>query len=126
MLARTTGTLIVLLGALGCGEDGSGLPGKKELVTLSDSDVATLCDYVVEQGVDHTIDCGNGLTINPDTQADCIADAELADHPDCTATVSDLEACVRAYTGYTDEERCMLTIPEACAPLLTTECAGVF
>lgn len=107
----------MVLGALGafftggCGGDGggsastsSGVTASKRLIDLSDGEKGQLCDWMVGKagsyGTPGTCDRTRPLAMYPflayDDQAACVADSVDETATDCTATVAQLEACIKA------------------------------
>jgi hypothetical protein len=80
----------------------SGLDGSKKLITLTDAEKGTLCDWMVARagsyGNPGTCDrTQTGLMstfLTYDDQAACIADARDATYTACQATVAQMEACI--------------------------------
>jgi hypothetical protein len=91
-------------GSGGAGAGASGVDPSKKLITLSDAEKGTLCDWMVAKagsyGNPGTCDRTQMGTSTPflayDDQAACIADARGPSDTQCQATVADLEACVGA------------------------------
>ena len=115
--------------ALGCGDSGSGISGAKKLNELSVGEATDLCNYIGDlQGPPRTVDCGGGNTYTTEDfdEAGCTMDLSMfsTDAPDCTATVSDAEACFATIGAFTDEELCSETtpIPPECAPVFSDAC----
>jgi hypothetical protein len=87
---------------IGCGgDDGgdtSGVDQAKPITDLSTSEVTTFCQWSidVQGGAGHETDCGDGVTVTVNTQAEC--EAEYAQIPTgcSTVTVAEMEACVDA------------------------------
>jgi len=88
-----------------CGSDGgaSGVDGSKKLITLTDAEKGTLCDWMVGRagsyGNPGTCDRTQPATMSPflayDDQAACIADFRDATYTACQGTVAQMEACVK-------------------------------
>jgi hypothetical protein len=102
--------LAVNLFGAACGSSGasadsttSGLDGSKKLITLTDAEKATLCDWMVARagsyGNPGSCDRTQPAAMSPflayDNQAACVADSPDATFTSCQATVAQLEACVK-------------------------------
>lgn len=102
----------LLLCACG-GSDGSGVDGGKALISLSAGEQMDLCEYIVASGPSEPVDCGDGVTAEPTTVSECVAD--FSDFTaDCTATVAQAEACAEAIGA------------DPCGDSFPAECAWVF
>jgi hypothetical protein len=90
----------LLLGAACGGDDGggsSGVDGTKQLKDLTSAEVMAECEWGVEAqgGAGHTTTCGDNVTVTVDTVAECVTEVN-AYKTNCTATVTQLEACTNA------------------------------
>jgi len=112
---------------LGCSKDdedkGSMIDPDKLLVELSEGEVAELCGWVVDTfGGPQTFECEDGstITIGDITQDQCIAEMpSTATNPDCTATIGQFEACVKARKS---SDPCTVDSPTQCAEIDVPEC----
>lgn len=91
------GIVCFVLGFAACGGDsGSGIDKNKKINALSASEVTTICKWGEDEqgGPGHTTMCGD-FTFIVSTQAEC--EAQYGNFAaTCSATVSDVEACVHA------------------------------
>jgi hypothetical protein len=102
--------MVVVLCAAACGGSGSGagagasgVDSSKKLITLTDAEKGTLCDWIVGKagsyGNPGTCDRTQTGATSPflayDDQAACIADSRGPTDTQCQATVAELEACVK-------------------------------
>jgi hypothetical protein len=123
-MSRWIVTAVFLGAALvaGCGSDGSGVSGSKELGSLSDGEVADLCAYLVDvEGSLRTIRCDGDVTVTVGdrTEAECTAELRLTrELPDCTATVDEAEICSEDLADLSDADRCDDAFPLSCLALL--------
>jgi len=96
-----------------CGSDSeSGVDGSQSLADLSDGEKGALCDWVAgtEGGYGKVYTCdGSDVSIAKNDRAACVA----AIPQGCSATVGQVENCVRAVSG------------DACQILVRPECAAV-
>jgi hypothetical protein len=130
-MAKLTLCVAILWCAACGGDDGSGVDGGKKLVSLSDGEIMDLCQYYHDlAGPERTIDCGGGvmITVGGQTVAECTTSLKSSQmqFPNCQATVSQSEACSKAFADLTDAQLCsdQTPIPASCAPLFTAECGG--
>jgi hypothetical protein len=124
---------LILVGAIlcaglaaACGGGGSGVSSSKSLVSLNDSEVNKLCEYVVDlAGPERTLTCSNGAmgTRGGGTVAECAADFKetATASPNCAATVGDAEHCAEDLADLSDAEICSLSIPSSCMKLFQCE-----
>jgi len=108
-----------------CGGGGSGVSSGKTLVSLSDSEITDLCEYLVDvAGPARTVDCGGGDTvmIGGGSVSACTTGLKAArtEDPSCGATVNDAESCSEDLSDLSDAELCSdsTPFPSACLPLL--------
>ena len=90
--------LIALFVGAGCGgDDGSGVSSSKQLKDLTTGEVMTMCEWGVETqgGAGHMTTCGDNIVVTTSTVTECVAEVN-AYKANCTATVSQLEACTNA------------------------------
>lgn len=92
----------------------SGVSGSKELGSLTAAEKGKLCDWKAAKsgGYGKSTSCDDGITVKGDTdQADCVSSFPAA----CSATVAELEACVKVDIV----DPCALAVLKAseCAPL---------
>jgi hypothetical protein len=97
---------MVLVGALaGCGggSGGTGVPASTKLGDLSDTQKASLCDYIngKQGGYGKTIQCPDGPSDNDANQADCVAFVGPLGTFCPTLTAGDLEQCANGPMGNT-------------------------
>ena len=89
-----------MLAAAACGGDGatsSGVDPDKNVATLTASEIAELCEWVVAEGggPGFETECDDGVTVINNTVQECIDEyPEFAD--DCQATIADFEDCAVA------------------------------
>lgn len=90
---------------------GSGVDSTKKLTELSTTERQQVCDYMVQaEGGVHSKTCGDGITINVKSAADCTT--SLAGFKSsCTATVDNAEACAEA----AGDDLCNLLSSPACS-----------
>ena len=104
------------------GGSGSGVSGGKAVVSLSDSEVTKLCEYLVDVGGPaRTVDCGGGLTLKVGiTAATCTTGLQAVKtaSPSCSATVSDTESCSEDSAGLSDSQICSLSFPSSCTKVI--------
>lgn len=122
---------ILLLGVTACGGDGSsdsGVAETKRLGKLSNSEIASLCGYLIEViGEPRAIDCGDStVNVGGQNAAECEESFQSARDaaPDCTATVRNAEECFEDIAARTDEQICSgeNDMPDSCLPLLSSTC----
>jgi hypothetical protein len=79
------------------GDSGSGVDGSKKLSALSQSDARTFCAWALDTlgGPGHVTDCGGGRSREVDELDECIEDF-TSFSSSCTATISQVEACIEA------------------------------
>jgi hypothetical protein len=90
----------------------SGVSGSKELGSLTAAEKGKLCDWKAAKsgGYGKSTSCDDGVTVKGDTdQADCVSSFPVS----CSATVAELEACVKVD----------IVDPCALAVLTASECA---
>jgi hypothetical protein len=97
------------------GGGSSGLDPDERVVTLDDTEVGVMCDWVSGQlgGYGHEFACENGQTVR--TQAsreECVSSTRDLDES-CPVTVTDYEDCTNALDG----DLCGLLSEPACLPL---------
>lgn len=100
-------SILAISALAGCGVKGSAKVGE-----LSDSDKTALCEESIAAMGDQSTDCGDGLTVEPSTQADC--EASLADFAGCDLLVSEYRDCVDAVAA----DPCNGFADAACAPVM--------
>lgn len=114
-----------------CG-GGGGVDSGLKLNSLSDAEVMDECSYIVDAypTKDFTCDDGEGGTVTVHygfaTAAACSSslEDEIADIPDCQATVGDAEDCIDYTHGLSNDAFCNATsTPAACAALNTDACS---
>jgi hypothetical protein len=112
----------------GSGDSGSGVDGGKTLVSLNDGEITQLCEYQADvEGGARTVTCPDGeLTIEPTPVAECVENFQDSQDaaPNCTVTVSQLEACAEDIAALSDAEICENDLPASCAPLFAPACQG--
>lgn len=110
------------------GDDGSGVTGSKRLVSLSDGEIDSFCDYSADLG-EREITCGDvQITFGTNSKAECVAGAKLSKEltPNCEATVADAERCSEDMDSLSDAELCASDgTPPSCAALFTPACLGL-
>lgn len=97
----------------------SGLDESKASGSLTNSELATLCDWVasIGGGYGKKTDCGGGVVLSSSaSQAECIKDKPP---PSCKATVKQTEDCLLAV----EKDLCAVATgksptPAVCAPLM--------
>ncbi len=107
---------IALSSAAGCSDDSaSGVDGSKQLGELSENELRQFCEWSTETngGAETVVQCEEDLTVTTLSVDECMD--SYAGLAECTATVSEWEACIED----------MATDP--CALLLITkDCVRVF
>jgi hypothetical protein len=121
--------MTALLAACGGGDgnsDGSGVDGGKQIVDLTSTELADVCEYLTMVLPERTISCPEGpFTVAEGGYAECVDDYGMiaSESPDCTLTVSQTEACVEALAAFTDAQWCNLeALPTACMPVFDAAC----
>jgi hypothetical protein len=101
---------------IGCG---GGIDGSTKLSDLSQADTDDLCDELVDDYPEKTVDCGSGVMITVGfTASDC---SDNAPPPaTCAATVDDVRNCTSAL--YEGSNACSDNLPAACARLADASC----
>ncbi len=82
-------------GGGGGGGNGSGVPGATQLSDLTPAQVMTFCSWAIidiQGGENIETECGDGLSVDTGTVAECTAD--YADLPVCDLTVAQVELCM--------------------------------
>lgn len=125
--------LLSVLGVAACGGDdggsgGSGLSSSKQVKDLTQEEAIQLCHAMADLFPQREVTCSGQQPVEVGLDdADCTSGsgASVGDVPDeCTATVGDAEACVKAFNMITDDQICMrtATIPPACAVIQSDAC----
>lgn len=128
----TSALFCVLAVACGGGSSGSGIASNRSLVSLSDSEITSLCTYAAQVETQRTVTC-DGATITIGTSAAaCVNRVQTQQdaHPNCTATVADAESCFEAlgnlFDSLSDAQICSgggdMALPAQCAVLFSSAC----
>lgn len=101
---------------IGCG---GGIDGGSKLSDLSQGDTDDLCDELVDDYPEKTVDCGMGVTVTVGFKAaDCTDNTPPSST--CTATVDDVRDCTA--TLYEGTRVCMdVALPASCMRLQACE-----
>lgn len=112
----------------GEGEGGSGVSESKTLISLSDAETMTLCEFTTDvDGPARTVNCPDDttITVGKDTAAECAAGLKaLRGRTGCTATVGNAEDCASAIGDLTDQQLCT-GLPASCAFFFSSACSGL-
>lgn len=106
------GVFTVVLAAA-CGSDHSGVDAGKTASALTDDDATTFCTWAVDKlgGEGNVAACDAGTGTKVPTKQECITNVQTLKSQSCTATVAQMEDCVKAEA----DDRCAATRPTACA-----------
>src|SRR3954465_7555667 len=109
-IGLTTVILLLTLLVPACGSSGSpatsgtsGVDGSKKLITLTDAERGTLCDWMVAPAgsygdpgtCDRTLPAPMTPVLVYLDQAACVADSPSPNRTGCQATVGQVEACIK-------------------------------
>lgn len=100
-------SFLLVVGLSACGVKGSAKVGE-----LDDGDKTSLCEETLAGYPEGVTDCGDGLTVEPSTQAEC--EAELSEYAGCDLLVSEFRDCSDVLAA----DPCNGFADDACAPVL--------
>lgn len=98
---------------------GGGIDGGTKLSDLSQGETDDLCQELVDDYPEKTVDCGSGLMVTVGFKsADCTDNTPPGSS--CAATVDDARDCTAAL--YEGSNACSDSLPAACARLSDASC----
>jgi hypothetical protein len=99
---------------IGCG---GGIDGSTKLSDLSVAEVKDLCNELLDDYPEKTVDCGNGFTVTVGVAASECSDPSEAPAT-CMGTVEDQRDCISEIYNQSDMETCSdQALPAACTRL---------
>lgn len=95
---------------------------------LTSADITTECKYLTYQWPQKKVDCGDGstATIGYASVGACMTSlGQVAgSHPNCQATVDDIEMCLSLEYAEITTDSCTGDEPVSCARLASQDCGG--